>query len=113
MERLDFRSPALSRSLNRLLSMFGKRFVREKRERFRELYGREVVGVNAAYSSQECSSCGYVDPRNRRDTQTFRCVACGREATAQVNAAKCLLRRSSPGGGQQRPSPRKRRSSAY
>ncbi|WP_205123957.1 zinc ribbon domain-containing protein, partial [Thermus scotoductus] len=41
-----------------------------------------------AYSSQACSRCGYVDPRNRRDTQTFVCQACGHRGNAQVNAAR-------------------------
>ncbi|MFX9119906.1 zinc ribbon domain-containing protein, partial [Acinetobacter baumannii] len=45
---------------------------------------------------QACSRCGYVDPRNRRDTQTFVCQACGHRGNAQVNAARNLLRRSSP-----------------
>lgn len=99
VERLDLSSPELSRRMNRLVSNFGKRYLKAKLERLRELYGIEVVEVNPAYSSQECARCGYVDPRNRQDTQSFRCLACGHRGNAQVNAARNLLRRSSPGSG--------------
>ncbi|MFH4233451.1 zinc ribbon domain-containing protein, partial [Acinetobacter baumannii] len=61
VERLDFRGQNLSRRMNRLLSRFGKRIVREKLKSLQELYGIEVIETNPAYSSQECSSCGYVD----------------------------------------------------
>lgn len=96
VERLDLRSPDLSRRMNRLVSNFGRRFLKEKLERLKTLYGIQVEEVNAAYSSQECARCGYVDPRNRRDTQSFLCQACGHRGNAQVNAARNLLRRSSP-----------------
>ncbi|RTH98934.1 transposase, partial [Thermus scotoductus] len=88
VERLDLRSPELSRRMNRLLSNFGRRYLKEKLARLGELYGIKVVEVNPAYSSQACSRCGYVDPRNRRDTQTFVCQACGHRGNAQVNAAR-------------------------
>lgn len=99
VERLDLRSPELSRRMNRLVSNFGGRYLKEKLQRLQELYGIQVVEANPAYTSQECARCGYVDPRNRQDTQTFRCLACGHRGNAQVNAAKNLLRRSSPGSG--------------
>jgi len=95
VEKLDFRSPELSKRMNRLVQNFGKRFVKEKLERLRELYGIEVVEVNPGYSSQECSFCGYVDSRNRKDTHTFECKVCGKKINAQVNASRNLLRRSS------------------
>jgi len=95
VERLDFRSPELSRRMNRLVQNFGKRYIKEKLERLQQLYGIEIVEVNPAYSSQECSSCGYVDKRNRKNTQEFECRLCGKKINAQVNSAKNLLERSS------------------
>jgi len=41
------------------------------------------------------SKCGYIDSRNRKDTHTFECKACGKKINAQVNASRNLLRRSS------------------
>jgi putative transposase len=83
--------------MNRLLSRFGKRIVNEKLKSLQELYGIEVVQVNPAYSSQECSSCGYIDKQNRKNTQEFECKACGKKVNAQVNAARNLLHRRSVG----------------
>ncbi|RTH22728.1 transposase, partial [Thermus scotoductus] len=39
VERLDLRSPELSRRMNRLLSNFGRRYLKEKLARLGELYG--------------------------------------------------------------------------
>src|SRR5690606_41326469 len=49
----------------------------------------------AAYSSQECSACGYVEARNR-DGERFRCLWCERRIHADVNAARIIGRRRSP-----------------
>lgn len=97
IERLDFRSPELSKRLNRMIQNFGKRYIKQKLERLQQLYGIEVIEVNPAYTSQECSSCGYVDKRNRKDTQEFECKACGNKTNAQINGAKNILKRSSLG----------------
>jgi putative transposase len=47
--------------MNRLIQNFGKRYVREKLQSLNELFGIEVMEVYFAYSSQECSSCGYIE----------------------------------------------------
>jgi transposase len=46
-----------------------------------------VEKVNPAYTSQTCSVCGHCAPENRESQAVFRCVACGHEANADVNAA--------------------------
>jgi putative transposase len=97
VERLDFRSPELSKRMNRLLQNFGKGYIKEKLQRLQELYGIEIVEINPAYISQECSCCGYVDKNNRKDTQEFECKACGNKTNAQVIGAKNILKRSSLG----------------
>ncbi|MER7249768.1 transposase [Kribbella sp. NPDC000426] len=43
--------------------------------------------VNPAYTSQTCSVCGHCASENRQSQAVFRCVACGRRAHADVNAA--------------------------
>ncbi|MGC8678024.1 MAG: zinc ribbon domain-containing protein [Hydrogenobaculum sp.] len=60
-----------------------------------ELYKIEIIEVNPAYSSQECSSCGYVDKENRKNTQEFECKVCGNKINAQVNGAKNIHKRRS------------------
>jgi len=95
LEKLDLRSPDLSKRLNRLISNFGKRYINEKIERIKQLYGIEFIFINPAYTSQECSNCGYIDKENRKDTQTFGCKACGNKINAQVNGARNISKRSS------------------
>ncbi|BCX82792.1 transposase [Methylomarinovum caldicuralii] len=100
LERLDFRSPKLSRRMNRLVSRFGKRYIREKPQSLEALYGIETVWVNPAYTSRTCSACGYVDPRNRKSQAALTCAFCGRKQHADVNAARNIRQRSSwPNGG--------------
>jgi len=55
--------------------------------------GGLLIRVPAAYSSQECAECGHVASENRPARSRFCCVACGREAHADTNAAKVLLKR--------------------
>jgi len=97
VEMLDFRSPDLSKRLNRLVQNFGKRYIKKKLQRLQELYGIEIIEINPAYTSQECSSCGYVDEKNRKNTQEFECRACKNKINAQINGAKNILKRSSLG----------------
>jgi transposase len=46
-----------------------------------------VEKVNTAYTSQTCSVCRHCAPENRESQAVFRCVACGHQANADVNAA--------------------------
>lgn len=59
-----------------------------------EASGGALIRVPAAYSSQTCQACGAVDHRNRESQAIFRCVHCGHEDHADINAAKEILRRS-------------------
>jgi Transposase and inactivated derivatives len=83
--------------MNRMIQNFGKRYIKEKLERLQQLYGIEIIEINPAYISQECSCCGYIDKKNRKDTQEFECKACGNKTNAQINGAKNILKRSSLG----------------
>jgi transposase len=49
--------------------------------------------VRAAYSSQECPVCHYVDRANRPDQQTFCCQVCGSSDHADRKAAGTLASR--------------------
>lgn len=51
----------------------------------------DVIEVKAAYTSQACSSCGHVAEESRRSQSRFRCVACGYEGNADINAALNVL----------------------
>jgi transposase len=47
-----------------------------------------VERVDPEYTSQTCHACKHVAPENRESQAVFRCVACGHQANADVNAAK-------------------------
>jgi putative transposase len=47
-----------------------------------------VQKVDPAYTSQTCNACGHRAPENRESQAVFRCVACGHQANADVNAAR-------------------------
>jgi IS605 OrfB family transposase len=48
--------------------------------------GKEVVFVDARYTSQKCSQCGHIYKGNRQHSR-FHCVRCGFHSHADVNAA--------------------------
>jgi len=55
-------------------------------------YKAKIAGVlveliDARNTSRTCSECGYVD-KNNRHGQVFKCLACGHEENADLNAAK-------------------------
>jgi putative transposase len=86
MENLDFRGSGLSRRMNRLLTRFGLGQVTKKLAVLNEL-GMKVLKVDAAYTSQYCSSCGYVDAKNRKKQEEFVCLCCGYSRNADYNGS--------------------------
>ena len=87
VEVLDFRSPRLSRRLNRIVQNFGRAEFNKALTAYSEQYGFTIADVEPAYSSQECSRCHYVDAKNRQASK-FSCRSCGRTTHADVNAAR-------------------------
>lgn len=87
LERLDFRHSELSARMNRILRNHGRAVIVAKLRDLEERYGIKHTDVNAAYTSQTCSCCGYVDKKNRRSQAHFACLWCGSEMHADVNAA--------------------------
>ena len=59
-----------------------------------ESAGRAIVEVDPRHTSQRCSrvSCGHIAEENRVSQAVFRCVKCGHEAHADINAAINILR---------------------
>lgn len=48
--------------------------------------------VKPKYTSRTCPICGHIDKRNREGT-VFKCIKCGFEDNADLNAAKNILKR--------------------
>ena len=53
--------------------------------------GGMLVEVNPRHTSQQCSCCGHTAKENRQSQARFKCLACGYEENADVNAAKNIL----------------------
>lgn len=51
------------------------------------LYGVPVVAVDPRNTSRTCSKCGHCEKDNRKSQSEFLCMACGRSANADHNAA--------------------------
>ncbi|MCM8738523.1 transposase [Azospirillum sp. A1-3] len=99
LERLDFRHSDLSRRLNAILCNCGRSIIQDKLRDLEEGFGITSTEVNAAYTSQTCSCCGYVDKRNRRDQKNFVCLWCGHRMHADLTAAANIeARRARPNG---------------
>lgn len=95
VEKLAFieADSGLGRRMNRLLRNFGQQVFKETMKSWSELKGFRVTEVDPAYTSQMCSSCGFVHGTNRKGN-SFGCLSCGHRAHADVNAAKNLRGRS-------------------
>ena len=55
--------------------------------------GMGVILVDPAYTSQGCSACGHTE-RNNRKGAAFKCLACGCELHADLNAARNIADRA-------------------
>lgn len=96
VESLDFRGKGLSSRLRRIVSRAGRGALNQKLSTLQEDRGITVTEVTAAYSSQECSGCGFASRGNRSSQSRFRCGFCDKTLHADVNAARVILGRRSP-----------------
>ena len=53
--------------------------------------GGMLVEVDYRHTSQTCSCCGHTAKENRKSQAIFKCLVCGYEENADVNAAKNIL----------------------
>lgn len=95
VEQLDFRASGLSKAMNRLIGRTYRSFVKAKLERLTEQFGIQIVSVNPAYTSQECSRCHYVSKNNRKSQKQFICEHCHLHCNADVNAGRVIDQRRS------------------
>ncbi len=95
VEKLDFRAAGLSKRMNRLIGRTYRSFVKAKLARLEEQYGIQIIAVNPAYTSQECSRCHYVSKDNRKTQKDFVCRHCHYSCNADVNAGRVINRRRS------------------
>lgn len=94
LERLTVKDMRLkSRQMNRALRASQLGYVRDKLKFKLDERGIRYRSVQPAYSSQQCSHCGFCSSMNRRSQAEFRCLWCGYEANADENAAQVIAER--------------------
>ena len=69
--------------MTKILSGYKNKIENKAKER-----GIKVVYVNAKYTSQRCSKCGYIDDNNRNNQALFKCQKCNFETNADYNASQ-------------------------
>lgn len=95
VEKLDFRAAGLSKRMNRLIGRTYRSVVKAKLARLEEQYGIQIIAVNPAYTSQECSRCHHVSKDNRKTQKDFVCQHCHFSCNADVNAGRVINQRRS------------------
>ena len=83
LERLSVKDMRFkSRQMNRALRASQLGYVRDKLKFKLDERGLRYRSVQPAYSSQQCSQCGFTFPMNRRSQDKFVCLWCGHSANA-------------------------------
>jgi transposase len=82
-----------SRAGNRLLRASQLGYILERLKFKLDEAAIRYRSVQAAYSSQQCSRCGFTLYLNRRSTDTFQCLWCGHTDHADNNAADTIAER--------------------
>ena len=95
VEKLDFRATGLSKRMKRLISRTYHSIIKAKLARLEEQYGIQIVAVNPAYTSQECSRCHHVSKHNRKSQKKFVCQHCHFSCNADINAGRVINQRRS------------------
>ena len=94
LERLTVKDMRFkSRQMNRALRAAQLGYVCDKLKFKLDERGMRYRSVQPAYSSQQCSHCGFAFPMNRRSQAEFRCLWCGFTANADENAAQVIAER--------------------
>jgi len=94
LERLSVRDMRFkSKQMNRALRASQLGYVRDRLKFKLDERGIRYRSVQPAYSSQQCSHCGFTFSMNRRSQAEFHCLWCGFEANADENAAQNIAER--------------------
>jgi IS605 OrfB family transposase len=88
MEDLDIGySKTYSRMVNYLLRRMHIQGIKNDMIKYCKQFGIGIALINPAFTSQQCSCCGYVSKENRKTQEKFLCVKCGFETNADFNAS--------------------------
>jgi len=71
----------------RLMSILHIVNIKNIAKRIGKKYGITISLTNLEYTSQQCSKCGHIHKENRKTQEEFKCIHCGYEANADLNAS--------------------------
>ena len=74
-------------NIRRLISILHIVDIKNMAERIGRKYGITISLTNAEYTSQQCSKCGHIHKDNRKTQEKFKCIHCGYEENADLNAS--------------------------
>ena len=74
-------------NIRRLMSILHIVDIKNMAGRIGKKYGITISLTNAEYTSQQCSYCGYIHKDNRKTQEKFKCIHCGYENNADLNAS--------------------------
>ena len=74
-------------NIRRLMSILHIVDIKNMAERIGKKYGITISLTNAEYTSQQCSCCGHIHKDNRKTQEEFKCIHCGYEENADLNAS--------------------------
>lgn len=95
LENLNVRGLVKNHNLAKSISDASWSLFREWLEYFGDVFNRQVIAVNPAYTSQDCSSCGK-RVKKSLSTRTHQC-GCGAKLCRDENAALNILRKGTVG----------------
>lgn len=94
LERLNVKDMRFkSRLMNRRLRASQLGYIKDKLRFKLDEHGIRYRSVQPAYTSQQCSRCGFVSELNRKSQAEFICQQCGFVCHADVNAAQNIAER--------------------
>lgn len=82
-----------SRQMNRVLRAGQLGYIRDRLKFKLDERGIRYRSVQPAYSSQECSQCGFTFSMNRRTQADFECLWCGFRTHADLNSSVVIAER--------------------
>ena len=78
---------------NRKVKFLRLSSLKQEVEHIARKYDIAVSTVHSSYTSKMCPICGCIEDENRPNQETFKCVECGYETNADLNAANNIKNR--------------------
>jgi len=90
--KFNSRNKKLNKKTKHKLNSWSKGYLRDRIEYKGYQNNIKIVEVNAAFTSQTCSYCGYYQGK-RSDTNMFYCSNCNKGLNVHLNSARVILQR--------------------